>query len=274
MWLIKHEQEEEGRSALMIQRRFRIRKASRRVDRKRHNVMLQRELEERNKELEKLVVEKSQYFEQALEAEKTRAKAVEEKARLDAETRVREQTRVAKDALDKLRALEEVRSSEVRMLEHFRKKERDREEKEKKDKEENGAAGLMQKLARGRKARQTVKSMRTLREEAAITITYFVYACGARRTVGLLREEKDSNNAATMLQCKIRQRTASQELERRQIEQRRIQEELAEAERAIEADAASKMQSKVRGWEARKKVRATDRVELAQPTYSFRRWPQ
>ena len=62
--------------------------------------------------------------EEAAEQERERVAAMLERERLEAETRVREQTRLAQEALAKLREMEELRASENRMLEQFRKKER------------------------------------------------------------------------------------------------------------------------------------------------------
>ena len=100
--------------------------------RRKKHVMLQRELESRVARLEAQLAKEEEercLAEEAREQERERVAALLEKERLKADAKVREQTRLAQDSLAKLREIEGIRASESRMLEQFRRKERQAREK-------------------------------------------------------------------------------------------------------------------------------------------------
>ncbi|GMH61314.1 hypothetical protein TL16_g03228 [Triparma laevis f. inornata] len=259
MWYHKKVEEERNDAARVIQSFFRMIRDQGRAKRRKKTVLLQRELKARVQKLEEQLAkeEEERYLaEEKLEAEKEAAATTLRREKLEAEERVRVQTRLANEALTKLREMEQVRASENRMLAEFRKLEKERQEEIERLKQEKLAATQMQRLMRGKSSRKKVVEMKARRDEAAITITCALRLAASMKKVREKRHQAaeftEQMNAATLLQCTTRRRNAKNELKKRQ-EAKQLRE-LEEAERWVQGEAAVLLQRQMRGKQARGKV--------------------
>ena len=191
-----------------------------------------------------------------LKEESFKKQLAEEKKKSETSLRetLRESNKSVKEALDKLRKVEEERTSEVKMLAYFRKKEQERVEVERVAGQEKEASVALQKVVRGRFARRNVEAIKTRREVCSTVLSRFIRHRVATLKVANLRAEKEENLAAVVLQNRMRCRTASAELGKRQEAHRQEVRILQEAQRQMEEEAAASVQCRVRGWGARRRV--------------------